>query len=260
MKEAALRAGIEVLQPSKARDPDFHDQIRAIAPRVAVVVAYGKILPIELLEIPPKGFINVHFSLLPAYRGAAPVQHAIVDGRSETGVSIMVLTEGMDEGPVLASERVPIREDDTAATLGGRMAEVGAKLLVPALEGYVNGDITPVEQNHDAATYASKLDAGDARIDWSSPAERIRNLVRGLNPAPGAWTMLGDARVKVYRTEIADADHLEPGDLRATDVDLLVGTGDGALRLTEVQIAGKKRMAGIDLARGLRLSGGELLK
>jgi methionyl-tRNA formyltransferase len=257
VKRAAHKAGIEVMQPAKARDPEFHEQIRAIGPDVAVVVAYGKILPGALLEIPRKGFVNVHFSLLPAYRGAAPVQHAIVDGRSETGISIMVLTEGMDEGPVLAEERVPIRDDDTAATLGERMASIGARLLVPALDGYVNEDLEPVEQDHDAATYAPKVDTDDARIEWSAPATRIRNLVRGLNPAPGAWTMLGDARLKVYATEVVDDASLSSGQLVLKDDELVVGTGDRALALTEVQLAGKKRMGGAELARGLRLTADE---
>jgi methionyl-tRNA formyltransferase len=257
VKQAAQKAGIEVKQPAKARDPEFHEQIRAIGPDVAVVVAYGKILPAALLEIPRKGFVNVHFSLLPAYRGAAPVQHAIVDGRNETGISIMVLTEGMDEGPVLAEERVPIRDDDTAASLGERMASIGARLLVPTLDGYVNGDLKPVEQDHEAATYAPKVDTEVARIEWSAPAARIRNLVRGLNPAPGAWTMLGDARLKVYSTEVVDDTSMRPGQLGVIDDELVVGTGDGALALTEVQLAGKKRVGGAELARGLRLSGDE---
>ena len=260
VKRAAQKAGIEVLQPLKARADEFHEQIRAFAPDVAVVVAYGKILPGSLLEIPRKGFVNVHFSLLPAYRGAAPVQHAIIDGNSATGISIMVLTEGMDEGPVLAEERVPIRPDDTAGRLGERMAEIGARLLVPALEGYVDGDLRPVEQDHERATYAPKLETDQARIDWSEPAERIRNLVRGLNPAPGAWTMLDDARIKVFAAEIVGDAGLKPGELGANGDGLLVGTGDVALSLADVQMAGKKRMSGAELARGLHLAGGERLQ
>ena len=260
VKRAAQAAGIEVLQPAKARDEEFHDQIRALAPDVAVVVAYGKILPGSLLEIPRKGFVNVHFSLLPAYRGAAPVQHVIIDGHDETGISIMVLTEGMDEGPVLAEERVPIAADDTAGSLGDKMATIGARLLVPALEGYVDGTLQPVEQDHDRATYAPKLDTEAARIEWSDPAARIRNLVRGLNPAPGAWTMLDDARLKVYAGEVVGETGLKPGDLGVRGTDLLVGTGDDALSLTDVQMAGKKRMGGAELARGLRLAGGERLQ
>jgi methionyl-tRNA formyltransferase len=260
VKRAAQAVGIEVLQPARARDEEFHEQIRALASDVAVVVAYGKILPGSLLEIPRKGFVNVHFSLLPAYRGAAPVQHAIIDGRDETGISIMVLTEGMDEGPVLAEEPVPISPDDTAGSLGERMAVIGARRLVPALEGYVVGGVQPVEQDHDRATYAPKLDTDDARIDWSEPAARIRNLVRGLNPTPGAWTMLGDARLKVYAVGVGDDAGMKPGELGVDGDRLLVGTGDAAMSLAEVQIAGKKRMGGAELARGLRLAGGEGLQ
>ena len=260
VKQAAQAAGIEVLQPAKARAEEFHEQIRALAPDVAVVVAYGKILPAALLEIPRKGFVNVHFSLLPAYRGAAPVQHAITDGRMETGISIMVLTEGMDEGPILAEERVPIHPEDTAASLGERMAEIGARLLLPALQDYVDGGLQPVEQDHERATYAPKLDTDDARIEWSESSERIRNLARGLNPAPGAWTMMGDARIKVYGAEVVSDAGLKPGELGVSGDKLLVGTGDGALALTEVQMAGKKRMGGAELGRGLRLAGGEMLQ
>ena len=260
VKRAAQAAGLEVLQPPKARDEGFHEQIRSLAPDVAVVVAYGKILPPALLEIPPRGFVNVHFSLLPACRGAAPVQHAIIDGLDETGISIMVLTEGMDEGPILAEKTVSIGPDDTAGTLGERMAAIGADLLIPALEGYVDGRVQPVEQDHERATYAPKLTTDDARIDWSEPAGRIRNLVRGLNPAPGAWTMLGDGRLKIYATERMSTEGLKSGELGLRGDALVAGTGDAALSLTDVQLAGKKRMSGAELARGLRLAGGEALQ
>ena len=261
VKRAAQAEGLEVLQPQKARDEGFHDQIRSLAPDVAVVVAYGKILPPALLEIPRRGFVNVHFSLLPAYRGAAPVQHAVIDGLDETGISIMVLTEGMDEGPIIATKTVPIGADDSAGTLGERMAADGAGLLIPALEGYVDGRVEPVEQDHERATYAPKLTTEDARIDWSEPAARVRNLVRGLNPAPGAWTLLGGARLKVYATELASSTGgPKPGELVLRDDALVAGTGDAALSLTDVQLAGKKRMSGAELARGLRLGGGETLQ
>jgi methionyl-tRNA formyltransferase len=260
VKALARRAGLDVLQPPKARDPDFHEAVKALDPDVAVVVAYGKILPRALLEIPPLGFVNVHFSLLPAYRGAAPVQHALIDGAETTGVSIMVLTEGMDEGPVLATEEVSVEPSDNAGTLGQRMANVGARLLVPTLEAYASGELTPIEQDHSVATYASKLDTEAARLDWSRPAETIRNLVRAFNPEPGAWTTLSGTRLKVLGVDHATSPELSPGELRATDVALLVGCGDGALVLDEVQLAGKTRMRGGELARGLRLTGGETLE
>lgn len=256
IKEAALRAGIEVLQPEKARDPALHERLTKLAPGAAIVVAYGKILPATLLDIPRLGFVNVHFSLLPEYRGAAPVQRALMDGAKETGVSIMVLTERMDEGPVLSTEAIEVGVDDTAGTLGLRLAEVGAKLLVRVLPGYASGDIQPVHQDDARATYAPKITTAEARLDWTRPAESIRNLVRALNPAPGAWTTFRDLRLKVYAVEHADGDEVPPGELRAPG-ELVVGTSDGALALGEVQLAGKRRMTGSELARGLRIHEGE---
>jgi methionyl-tRNA formyltransferase len=258
VKEEALRAGVEVLQPPRARDPELEERLRAIAPDVAVVVAYGSILPGSLLEVPRLGFVNLHFSLLPAYRGAAPVQRALMDGVPVTGVSIMVLTEGMDEGPVLAVAEVPVEPRDTAGTLGARMAELGAPLLVETLRGYAAGEVQPREQDHGRATYAPKITTEEARVDWARPAEQIANLVRGLNPAPGAWTEWEGRRLKLWQVTPAD-DELEPGELRASGSALLAGTGTNALELADVQLAGKRRMSGGELARGLRLDAGARL-
>ena len=251
VKERAVEAGLQVLQPPKARDPELHERVEALEPDVAVVVAYGSILPKALLDVPTKGFVNVHFSLLPLYRGAAPVQRAIMEGRDETGVSIMVLTEGMDEGPVLAAEATPIASDDTAGTVGDRLAQAGARLLVETVAGYVDGSIAPQPQDDDAATYAPKITTEEAVIDWSRPTAAIRDHVRGLNPAPGAWTTLQGERLKVWEARPADRD---PG-LRRIDLTegLVVGGVDGGLELTDVQLRGKRRMSGTELARGLRL-------
>lgn len=260
VKESALAAGLPVLQPKSARSPEFIDVIRTLAPDVAVVVAYGKILPVDLLEVPPHGFVNVHFSLLPEYRGAAPVQRAVMDGKTETGVSIMVLTEGMDEGPVLATMKAAIAPDDTAGSVGDRLSLVGARLLADTLPGYLEGTILPQEQDHEAATYASKLSSDEARIEWAWPAERIDPFVRGLNPFPGAWSMLGDKRLKVdgvKRVEQEDAS-LQPGEISGGK-SFVVGTGTGPLQLTRVQLAGKKAMSGAELVRGLRLAEGTRL-
>jgi methionyl-tRNA formyltransferase len=254
VKEAAVAAGIPVLQPERARDPAFKDAVAELAPDVASVVAYGKILPGDLLTVPRLGFVNVHFSLLPKYRGAAPVQRAIMEGATETGVSIMVLTEGMDEGPVLATLRSPIEPTDTAGSVGERLAEVGGPLLVDSLNGYASGDLQATEQEHDAATYASKIDGDEARIDWSWPAERIDRHTRGLDPAPGAWTLLGEKRLKVNRVRPTNEDRLQPGELQEGPL-LVVGTGTEPVELVEVQPAGKKRMSGQDLLRGLRIDG-----
>ena len=252
IKVAAEKSGLPVWQPEKARDPELIERLREIEPDLCVVVAYGKILPAALLEVPRLGFVNVHFSLLPAYRGAAPVQRAVMDGLTETGVSIMVLSEGMDEGPVLARRAETIHADDTAGTVGERLAKVGAELLIPTLEAYLAGDLTPEDQDHDAATYAPKLNTDEARIDWTESAAAIAAKIRGLQPAPGAWTTLGDVRLKIQKAAPAGGEPLDPGALRVDPEALVAGTGDGNLALLEAQLAGKKRMAGLEIARGLR--------
>jgi methionyl-tRNA formyltransferase len=259
IKEAAANAGLPVLQPAKARDPEFHSALTDLRPDVAVVVAYGKILPRALLAVPRLGFVNVHFSLLPEYRGAAPVQHALMDGVDKTGVSIMVLTEGMDEGPVLDTETIEVGPDETAGSVGERLAEIGARLLAKSLLAYEAGSLTPVPQDHERATYAPKIDSEAARIDWGQPAQRIHNLVRALNPAPGAWTTLRGDRLKIYMTTRRPDVELEPSELRA-DGRLVAGTSEGSLELVGVQIAGKQRMTGAELARGLRLSAEDRLQ
>ncbi len=256
IKESALDAGLTVAQPEKARDPEFAEWLRDQRADVAVVVAYGKILPGALLEIPPLGFVNVHFSLLPKYRGAAPVQRALIEGVTETGVSIMVLTEGMDEGPVLAMESIDVGVDDTAGGVGDRLADVGADLLARTLPGYADGSITPQEQDHAAATYASKITPEDAHIEWDNHSKQIRDLVRGCNPIPGAWTAFDGRRLKVYSVRPADeAGSLQPGEA-ATDGRLLAGTRDVPLELVEVQMEGRRRMTGAELVRGIRLAPG----
>ena len=257
VKARALELGLPVHQPEKARAPEFRDWLASVAPDIAVVVAYGKILPLELLEVPRLGFVNVHFSLLPAYRGAAPVQRAVMNGDEVSGVAIMVLTEGMDEGPVLSSTAVDVGPDETSGELGERLSGIGAPALVEALDGYESGVLEPAEQDHEAATYASKITNEEAEIDWSADARTIHNLVRGLNPAPGAWTTFRDKRVKVYRTSIVAGPKLASGSATLESGRLVVGTGDGNLVLEEAQGAGKKRMGGSDLANGLRPAEGE---
>ena len=260
VKTRALELGLPILQPKKARAPEFSDQLRDLAPDVAAVVAYGKILPGDLLGVPPHGFVNMHFSLLPAYRGAAPVQRAVMDGVDRSGAAIMVLTEGMDEGPVLAVEEVEVGPDETAGELGARLADIGGSLLAESLSGYLAGTLVPVAQDDSRATYAPKITGDEARIDWTEPAIDIKNKVRGLNPSPGAWTTIEGKRLKVGSVALAtEVQGLEPGELRLEANDLVVGTGDGAVCLRDVQLAGKKATTGAELGRGLRLSGGERL-
>ena len=256
VKQAALDLGLEVIQVAKARDPELHDRMGSIAPDVAVVVAYGSILPKSLLEVPAKGFVNLHFSLLPLYRGAAPVQRAIMNGDRMSGASVMVLTEGMDEGPVLARKELPIAYDDSTRTYGERLAEEGAGLLVESVRRFLRGDLVAAPQDDSAATYAPKLTTEDARIDWSTDAETIHNLVRALDPEPGAWTTLSGTRLKVFKATPHEDGDLSPGQ-PSVGGGLFVGTGNGTVRLDEVQPATKRRMPGADLARGLRLDGSE---
>ncbi len=257
VKQRALELGLDVLQPQRARAPEFHDELRKLAPEVGTVVAYGQILPGSLLAVPPLGFVNAHFSLLPEYRGAAPVQRVVMDGRATTGISIMVLTEGMDEGPVLNTVEEPVLEDDTAGSLGDRLAKLAGPLLVDALTAWSSGTLEPVEQDHERASYASKITTEEARIDWREPAVAIRNQVRGLNPAPGAWTTLRAKRAKVLTAEILGDEGLAPGEITARGTSLLAGTGDDALRITRLQLQGKKETSGKEAARGLRLAPGE---
>lgn len=258
VKQRAEEIGLAVLQPRRASDTDLAAALERIAPDIAVVVAYGQILPGPLLTIPRLGFVNLHFSLLPEYRGAAPVQQALIDGRSETGVSVMVISEGLDEGPVLASREEPIRASDTAGTLGERLAAGGAGLLAGALPAYASGALEPVEQDHERATYAPKLTPARARISWVEPRARICNLVRGTNPVPGAWTTLRGQRLKIHVVECAgdEAPALRPGGLAFTQL-LHAGAGDGTLVVRSAQMAGKRPMSGAALARGLRPLPGE---
>ncbi|MDQ3963112.1 MAG: methionyl-tRNA formyltransferase [Actinomycetota bacterium] len=259
VKQAAVAADLPLVQFASAKDPELAEFITRSGAEVATVVAYGKLLPSELLAIPARGFVNVHFSLLPAYRGAAPVQRALMDGATETGVSIMVLTAGMDEGPVLATAIEAIDPDDTAESLGQRLARVGARLLIETLPRYVSGSLEPTEQDHAAATYAPRIGNDETVIDWARSADEIRNRVRGLAPDPGAWTTLGGKRFKVFSVTQVEDDALGAGDIDVSGGRLLVGTGAGTVELREVQPAGKKRMKGTDFVRGLRLTGGERL-
>lgn len=257
VKVAALAAGLDVLQPQRVRDDDFHQRLGALAPDVCSVVAYGKILPPSLLALPKRGFVNLHFSLLPAYRGAAPVQRAIMAGEPTTGVSIMVLTEGMDEGPVLAQAKESIDDTDTAGTLGERLATRGARLLVETLAGYCSDEVTATEQDRERATYAPKITTEEARIAWADPARLVSGKVRALNPVPGAWTTLRGKRVKVWAVSPAAEPELAPGEVAEREDGLVAGAGAGSLSLDSIQLEGKKAMSGSEARRGLRLAAGE---
>jgi methionyl-tRNA formyltransferase len=248
--EAAAAHGIEVLKPAKPSDPDFMDRLREIAPDCIPIVAYGALIRREALDIPQFGWINLHFSVLPAWRGAAPVQRAIMAGDEVTGATVFSLVEELDAGPVLGSITERIREDDTSAELLARLADWGSKLLVDVVDHIEDGDIAAVPQPEDNISYAPKLTTDEARIDWYRPAFAVDRHIRGCTPAPGAWTLLGDERVKIGPATIADDRTLVPGQLRIGKQEVRVGTTTTDLVLGDVQAFGKKRMRAADWARG----------
>jgi methionyl-tRNA formyltransferase len=258
VKAAALTAGIPVMQPERMRDPDWQERFAALGVDIACVVAYGKLLPNDLLAIPPLGFVNAHFSLLPAYRGAAPVQWALMNGDEVTGVSIMLLSEGMDEGPILDAERVAIDPADSAATLGPRLAGIAGPLLLSTVRRYAEGHLVPTPQPTEGVSLAPKLTAADVRVDWSRTATDIHNLIRGAHPEPGAWTTFRGRRMKLLGSSVLEGAPATPqGQVELTAGGLLVGCGEGVLLVTRAQLQGKRSLPAIELGRGLHLVGGE---
>lgn len=261
VKVAAVEAGVEVWQPTKARE--ILDDLAGLAVDACAVVAYGALLPGDVLSAGGRGFVNLHFSLLPAWRGAAPVAHSLLHGETETGVTCFVLEAGMDTGPVLAVESTAVRPDETAGELTTRLAHLGAPLLVRAVRGFVDGSLQPVAQDHERATYAPKIGPEDARLDWTGEASALAAAVRAFNPLPGAHTIYDGERLKVHRAAVVDdaasTDDALPGVVVAVDErGPVVACGAGALRLEEVQPAGKPRMSGADFVNGYRPSGRRL--
>jgi methionyl-tRNA formyltransferase len=252
VKAAALRLGLRLYQPRRVREPEFIETLRKINPEVIVVAAYGQILPKDILTLPGYGCVNIHASLLPAYRGAAPVNWAIIRGDRETGVTIMQMDEGMDTGGVLMQEGLPIEPKDTAGTLTEKLSVLGARLVVKALPLIETGALKPMLQNGTNATFAPILKKEDGLVNWTHPALGIYNLVRGVTPWPGAYSFLDGSLIKILETE-AVAGSGEPGMLyRGSEGALEAGTGNGRLRLLRVQPAGKKPMLTADFLRGHR--------
>ncbi|HEY6813868.1 MAG TPA: methionyl-tRNA formyltransferase [Propionibacteriaceae bacterium] len=250
--QRAAELGVEVLKPQRPRDQDFVARLTELAPDCCPVVAYGALLPQRVLDIPQHGWVNLHFSLLPAWRGAAPVQHAILAGNKTTGATTFRIVLELDAGPVFATVTEPIRPDDTAGDLLHRLSVSGARLLVTTLDGIEDGSLTPIPQpeNDGQLSYASKISVADARIDWNEPANVVDRLIRACSPAPGAWTTFEGERFKINSARISDAV-LPPGVLDVTKRSVRVGTGTQALALDEVQAQGKKPMAAADWARGV---------
>ncbi|MFD0686957.1 methionyl-tRNA formyltransferase [Actinomadura fibrosa] len=258
--ERAAEAGIEALKPAKARDPEFLDRLRAIAPDCCPVVAYGALLPRAALDIPRHGWVNLHFSLLPAWRGAAPVQRAILHGDDVTGAATFLIEEGLDTGPVYGVLTEPIRPTDTSGDLLGRLAEAGAGLLLETMNGIEAGVLEARPQPAEGVSHAAKLTPDDARVDWTSPAQHIDRLIRACTPAPGAWTTFRETRVKLGPVRPApDAEKLSPGEIRQGKKDVHIGTATYPVVLGEVQPQGKRRMAAADWIRGVNLTGKDAL-
>jgi len=248
--QRAEELGVPVLKPGRPREPEFLDELRALAPECCPVVAYGALLPQAALDIPDHGWVNLHFSVLPAWRGAAPVQHAIRAGDEVSGATTFRIVKELDAGPTFGVMTETIRSDDTAGDLLTRLAEGGAGLLVATLDGIAEGSLEAREQPADGVSFAPKVQVDDARIDWGDPATAIDRQVRACTPFPGAWTTYDGERVKVGPVRPVEGD-LAPGRLEVTKSVVLVGTADGAVRLGEVKPHGRRQMAAADWARGV---------
>ncbi|HVH67861.1 MAG TPA: methionyl-tRNA formyltransferase [Gemmatimonadales bacterium] len=255
VKTAAQAEDIPVLQPERPTDPAFVERLRALTPDVGVVVAYGHILKPELLALPRHGMVNVHPSLLPELRGAAPVEWAILNGLEQTGVTIMQMEAGLDSGPILLQIPHDIDPDLTAGELSEHLSEMGAQALVEVLALLETNGLKPRPQDHTRATYAPKLTRETARIRWTEPAEQIARAIRALDPKPGAWTELDGREVKLFGARVVEGRG-QPGEIRTTDNGLGITTGKGAVAVAEVQPAGKPRMTAADWVRGRGVRGG----
>lgn len=262
VKTLALASGVPVLQPERVRDPTFLDDVRALAPDLVVVAAYGRILPRAILDLPPRGCINVHASILPRHRGAAPIAYAIMAGDRVTGVSIMTMTEEMDAGDVLLVRETPIRADDTTGTLTVRLAALGGDAIGAAIDGLRDGTLHATPQPAAGVTFAPRIERTHARLVWARPAVELERLVRAMQPVPAAFTTLGGKTMKVHRATLAPAgaDPATPGTvIAATPGGIDVATGDGALRLLDVQLEGKRRLGAAAFVAGHRLPPGTCL-
>ena len=258
VKAEAHTAGIPVLQPARPLGDVFLAGLRRLEPDLGVVVAYGHILRSEVLSLPRLGMINVHASLLPRWRGAAPIQHAILAGDRETGISIMRMEAGLDSGPVLHRVATPIGPEETAGALADRLAELGATALVDTLSLVTGGFARPEPQDPRGVTLAPKIDRDSARLDWRLDAPALARQVRAFDPAPGAWTTLDQGPLKLFGA-VATRDQGEPGRVLAADDRLVVGCGEGALAVREVQPAGRTRLSVADWTRGRGIAAGARL-
>lgn len=260
VKRAAARLGVTVHQPERLRRSAAFDLLKELSPDLMVVVGYGQILPQQIIDLPKYGILNVHASLLPKYRGAAPIQWAIANGESETGVTIMQIDAGLDTGDMLLKAKTHIPADETAPELSARLAPMGAKLLIEAMDAIENGMLLPEKQNDAEATYAPILHKEDGRVDWRRPASQIHNRMRGFTPWPGAFTEFRAQPLLILEARPFEGSPAAPGELRIENRRILAGCGEQTgLQLLEVQPAGKKRMSAEAFLNGYKLANGELL-
>ena len=253
VKETALKHGIPVFQPEKLRNPEAVAEIEKAKPDMIVVAAFGQILPKSVLSLPKYGCINVHASLLPAYRGAAPIQWAILDGQKETGVTIMYMNEGLDTGDILLQKAIPIADDETGGSLHDRLAELGAEALTEALPKILDGSLKPVPQGEMTTPYAKQLTKEIGKLDFTQPAELLERYVRGLNPWPGTYTFLNGKLLKIWKADVTELskDAGEPGSITDINAETFTFvTADGGLRILELQPEGKRRMKTAEFLRG----------
>lgn len=250
IKAAISPATIPILQPPKIKNAEAIEQIRALAPDVIVVMAYGQILPRHVLDIPKLACLNLHASLLPRLRGAAPIQAAIAAGDRETGITVMYMDEGLDTGDMLLQRRIEISGNETGGSLHDRLAEIAPGALLEALQLLINGNAPRIPQDKESATYAPKLEREAGRIDWTEPAEVIERKIRAYNPWPGAFTQFNNKKLKIFSASIVDL-HGKQGEILSKDTELVIGAGDRAVSLNEVQLEGKRRMSAAEFLRGI---------
>ncbi len=263
VKTAAERLGVPVLQPLLIRDREFLDDFEQLSPDMVVLAAFGQILPKTIIEQPPLGCLNVHPSLLPKFRGAAPINWTLISGETRTGVSIIRMTEQVDAGDILLQEEIEIGPEETAGELHDRLAALGARLIVEAVEGVIGGTVAPVKQDDSRASFAPKLSRENGHIDWGSDFREIVNLVRGLSPSPGAWSVLGGRALKIYRAwgSPSPGKEFRPGEIAGADEEgLKVAAKNGLVILKDLQFEGKKRMSATEFIRGFRIKPGMALE
>lgn len=254
VKTAALNHGIEVYQPAKVKDEEFQNVLRDINADVIVVVAFGQILPPSIIHMPKYGCINVHASLLPKYRGAAPIQWAVIDGEKKTGITTMQMDEGLDTGDMMLKEVVPVDEKETGGSLHDKLAACGGKIILETLQKVEDGTVTYTKQDDSKSNYAKMLDKNLGKIDFTKKAVEIERLIRGLNPWPSAYTMLNGKTLKIWDADVLEGENETPGKIvNITKDQIWISTGEGILAVNELQLEGKKRMNTEDFLRGYKM-------